>query len=116
MTTSSVLPADITVLHVADCPSVTPLLERLEAAATLAGLPITTTLRLVESDEDAVALDFPGSPTMLIDGADPFPTGGGPSYGCRLYEFEGRIDGAPSTSQLTAALLAAAAGRARGPD
>jgi len=111
MSTSMIRPADITVLHVQDCPSVTPLLERLLVAADLAGVSITTTLRVVESESEARAIAFAGSPTILIDGTDPFASEGVTSFGCRLYEFDGQLDGAPSMSQLTAALLAASAGR-----
>ena len=111
MTTTSIRPADITVLHVRDCPSVTPLLERLLVAADLAGVSITTTLRVVESEAEASEIAFAGSPTVLIDGTDPFPSEGVTSFGCRLYEFGGQFDGAPSMSQLTAALLVASAGR-----
>lgn len=109
MSTSTIRPADITVLHVRDCPSVTPLLERLLVAADLAGVSITTRLRVVESEARAIA--FVGSPTVLIDGTDPFPSEGVTSFGCRLYESGGQLDGAPSMSQLTAALLVASAGR-----
>lgn len=111
MTTTSIRPADITVLHVRDCPSVTPLLERLLVAADLAGVSITTTLRVVESEVEASEITFAGSPTVLIDGTDPFPSENVTSFGCRLYEFGGQFDGAPSMSQLTAALLVASAGR-----
>ena len=70
---ASVGPAVITVLHVRDCPSVAPLLERLLAAADLAGVSISTTLRVVDSEPEANEIGFAGSPTVLIDGTDPFP-------------------------------------------
>ncbi len=111
MSTSMIRPADIMVLHVRDCPSVTPLLERLLVAADLAGVSITTTLRVVESESEARVIAFAGSPTILIDGTDPFASEGVTSFGCRLYESGGQLDGAPSMSQLTAALLVASTGR-----
>jgi len=113
MSTSTIRPADIMVLHVRDCPSVTPLLERLLVAADLAGVSITTTLRVVESESEARVIAFAGSPTILIDGNDPFASEGVTSFGCRLYESGGRLDGAPSMPQLTAALLAASSARLR---
>ena len=115
MSTTSIRPADITVLHVRDCPSVSPLLDRLVVAAGLAGVTITTTLRVVESEAEARAIAFAGSPTLLIDGRDPFESEGVASFGCRLYESGGHLDGSPSMSQLTAALLVASTGRDRAP-
>ncbi|MGW2705338.1 hypothetical protein [Streptomyces sp. NPDC001340] len=46
------------------------------------------------------------SPTVLIDGVDPFAVPGAPaSLSCRLYlEPEGRIEGAPSLADLGRAL------------
>jgi len=105
-------PVDVTVLHVHACPSVTVLLERLHIAADLAGVAVTTTLRVVASEQEAIELGFSGSPTVLVDGSDPFESGG-VSYGCRLYEFGGRLDGAPSMSQLNAALLVASSSHHR---
>jgi hypothetical protein len=47
-----------------------------------------------------------GSPTVLVDGADPFRVPGtGPSVSCRLYRgADGSAGGAPSVSELRAAL------------
>lgn len=105
MTSPSLRPVDVTVLHVEDCPSVSPLLDRLDVAAGIAGVTITTTLQLVESEAAAKEISFAGSPTLLLDGRDPFESEGVTSFGCRLYESGGRLDGAPSMAQLTAALL-----------
>lgn len=51
-----------------------------------------------------------GSPTLLIDGVDPFAEPGlRPSLSCRLYhDDDGRTSGAPSASQLRQAILKAA--------
>ena len=50
-----------------------------------------------------------GSPTVLIDGSDPFAApGADASLSCRLYRDEaGRVQGAPSAGQLRAALAEA---------
>ena len=47
-----------------------------------------------------------GSPTLLIDGRDPFAVpGAGPALACRLYETEdGRLYGAPTVAALRRAL------------
>ena len=50
-----------------------------------------------------------GSPTLLINGADPFASRGEPpSLSCRLYrDAEGRLGPAPSVAALRQALAAA---------
>lgn len=53
--------------------------------------------------EDAPA-DFPGSPTILVDGRDPFPTAVPAGPTCRRYETEAGPDGAPSIAQLVTIL------------
>ena len=47
-----------------------------------------------------------GSPTLLIDGVDPFAVPGQPpSMSCRLYrDDDGQASGAPSAGQLRQAL------------
>jgi hypothetical protein len=59
----------------------------------------------VESPERAHEIDFRGSPTVLIDGADPFRDHSAPiGLSCRLYRTEGVTEGAPSLEQLRAVL------------
>jgi hypothetical protein len=92
------------VLYVPDCPNLPPLLERLGEATDL---PVTT--RVIESDEQATEFGMNGSPTLLIDGADPFTADGcACGVSCRLYrDPDGRIVPAPSVEQLRAAITAA---------
>jgi hypothetical protein len=61
--------------------------------------------RLVESQEDAEQLGFRGSPTILVDGVDPFAKSDDPvGLACRIYfTGEGREE-APSMDQLRSAL------------
>jgi HAMP domain-containing protein len=95
------------VLHVPDCPNLPPLLERLGSITDA-----TVTTREVSSDSEAVALGMAGSPTLLINGRDPFAPPGGCECGlsCRLYRDEhGRVVPAPSISQLREAIAAAGA-------
>lgn len=87
------------VLHVPDCANLTPLLERL---AEVTDLPVTT--RMIRSDEEAERFGMAGSPTLLVDGVDPF-AGGECSVSCRLYRDEsGRAVAVPSVVQLRAVL------------
>jgi hypothetical protein len=62
--------------------------------------------RVVTSQPDAERLGLTGSPTLLVDGADPFARlGQPPSVSCRLYLDEhGRRSPAPSAGQLRDAL------------
>ncbi len=62
--------------------------------------------RIITSQAEAEQLGMTGSPTLLVDGADPFARPGQPpSISCRLYLDEhGRQSPAPSPGQLRAAL------------
>ena len=91
------------VLHVPDCPNLAPMLERL---AEVTDLPVVT--REIRSEDDAVEVGMAGSPTLLIDGVDPFSFAASAGLACRLYRDEaGRIVPAPSAEQLRVALAAA---------
>jgi hypothetical protein len=81
------------VLHVAGCPHLQAMLDGL-AQATDA----TVATRLIETAEDAERYGMAGSPTLLVDGVDPFGTGGKPSLSCRLYR-----SGVPSVAELRSA-------------
>jgi hypothetical protein len=65
-------------------------------------------LERVESDEDAQRLRFIGSPTILIDGHDPFG-GNEEVFGltCRVYETPEGLAGAPTLGQLREAIRGA---------
>ncbi len=93
------------VLHVPDCPNVAPMLQRLAEASDL---PVTT--RLIETDADAAEFGMAGSPTLLVDGVDPFATTDdrGCAVSCRLYrDPDDRLVPAPSVEQLRDAITAA---------
>ena len=98
----------IEVLTVPECPN-GPLVEQ-RLAEALADCPdVTVERRVTGTAAQAEEYGMHGSPTVLIDGRDPFA---GPrdavSLSCRLYrDEEGRVEGAPSTGQLRAALAEA---------
>ena len=61
--------------------------------------------RRVESHADAVALGFRGSPTVLVDGEDPFTEAAAPvGMACRIYRTDDGQEDAPSVEQLREAL------------
>ena len=98
----------IEVLTVPGCPN-GPLAEQ-RLAEALAGRPgVTVERRVAATAEQAAEYGMHGSPTVLINGRDPFAgPGAAPSLSCRLYRDEqGQVQGAPSTAQLSAALAAA---------
>ena len=60
---------------------------------------------LVGSIEQAEAIGFSGSPTLLIDGVDPFAgEGAAVGFGCRLYRTPDGLAGAPTYQQILATL------------
>jgi alkylmercury lyase-like protein/thioredoxin family protein len=104
----------VEVLTVPDCPN-GPAVRR-HLAEALAGRPgVSVENRVVSTTEEAARYGMHGSPTILIDGRDPFAgPGTAASLACRLYrDAGGRVQGAPSAGQLRDAL--AAAGRLAGP-
>src|SRR5262249_13688943 len=96
---------DITVLAIAGCPHAALLEERL--AAALAGGPPAVIIRRRFTDPGGAArAGLHGSPTVLLDGSDPFAPPGQPaSMSCRLYDNgAGLLEGAPSVGRLRQAI------------
>lgn len=97
---------EVVVVHVPDCPNLPLMLERL---AEVTDVPVRT--QEISTEAGAAAAGMAGSPTLLVDGRDPFagpePRSGGLS--CRLYrDEEGTLVPVPSAGQLRAALTPAA--------
>jgi len=102
---------ELTLLAVPNCPGAAALEELL--AAVLADRPGVTVERREIGDVRAAAeTGMSGSPTLLINGRDPFAVPGqAPSLSCRLYwDAAGRPAPAPSAEALRRALTAAAGG------
>lgn len=93
----------IDVLSVPDCPNRDTTDSRLRAA--LARCQVAAAVRHIEvaTAEDAARLGMNGSPTILLDGRDPFDSGG-PSLSCRLYPTDDGLRGSPTIDQLVGAL------------
>ena len=100
---------DVTVLAIAGCPHAA-LLERRLAAALAGGPPAVIIRRVITDPEEAARAGLHGSPTVLVDGSDPFAAPGQPaSMSCRLYDNgTGRLEGAPSVGRLRQAMGRAA--------
>ncbi len=99
---------ELTLLTVPACPNAAVFEERL--AVALAGHPgAVVHRREVTDDLEAAEAGMHGSPTLLIDAADPFAgPDEPPSLSCRLYrDAAGRTGGAPSVAALRRALAEA---------
>lgn len=95
----------VEVLHVPDCPNAQPTLARLDEALAAVGRAARVTSIVIETTDAARARGMRGSPTVLIDGTDPFETpGGGGELACRRFRTAAGLAGAPTTDQLIAAL------------
>lgn len=90
----------ITILTVPECPNVPVVQERITEA--LDGRAAVIDLVEVFEEGEAARWGMTGSPTVLLNGTDPFPIPGAPpSVSCRLYrDAGGRTDGAPSVQAL----------------
>lgn len=96
---------DVTVQYFDGCPSWRTALERVDVASARAGVPVRVSTVAVTSDADADRLGFTGSPTVLLDGADPFAQpGASAALACRLYATPDGMAGSPTVDQLAAAL------------
>lgn len=96
----------ITIQYLPDCPNRALAEARVETALQHLGASRpTVTLQEIHDETEATQVGFHGSPTILIDGVDPF-AGQSPSVGfaCRIYPADGHTDGAPTVEQLLAAI------------
>lgn len=77
--------------------------QRLRVVAERRGLRVEH--RLVTTAEEAEAARFRGSPTILIDGRDPFAVDDQPcGLACRIYPTPSGPAGSPTVEQLEAVL------------
>ena len=91
----------ITIQYFTGCPNWRLAEQRVRQAMADVGLTGVLDLVAVETPEEAERLGFRGSPTVLIDGCDPFAEEGAPvGLACRLYRTEQGAQGAPTIAQL----------------
>ena len=100
---------EVQLLHFDCCPHWTVMEVRLRQALDLAGYAETIENCLVETQEAANEYRFAGSPSILLDGRDPFPSHSG-EFGltCRVYPTSGGPAGAPTVEHLAEAIKDAA--------
>ena len=93
---------DVRLRYFDGCPSWKTTYERLHDVLDELGLSaVEPILERVETPEEAERLRFVGSPTLLIDGRDPFD-GSETTFGlaCRIYETPDGLAGSPTRQQL----------------
>lgn len=95
----------IELLVVPGCPHEAAASELIRAAVGSAGVSASVTRTVIATEQEAVARGFVGSPTILVNGADPFAQPG-QSIGlaCRLYPTADGLRGAPELGELSGAI------------
>jgi hypothetical protein len=90
---------NVELLYFEGCPNSRIVDDRLTALESELGFKLSR--REVATPEDAERLGYRGSPTMLVDGIDPF-VGGQARIGlsCRIYETPAGPAGCPTDEQL----------------
>jgi hypothetical protein len=98
---------DVTLLYFEDCPNWLVANERLETLlAEHPGMSITR--HVVDTPEEAERTRFRGSPSILINGIDPFAEPDDPfGLSCRVYQTPAGPAGSPSLDQLRDAVIKA---------
>lgn len=97
----------ITFLYYEDCPSHDQALARLRSIMAEEGIQADVEIVKVETDNQAQALAFVGSPTIRVNGQDIDPPAVTAHYAltCRAYQLEdGRISPLPSAEMIRRAL------------
>jgi len=96
----------VSLFYFAGCPHWTVAEERIRAALAQVGRDGRLVRHvLVESQADADRLGFVGSPTILVDGRDPFANGADqPALACRVYRTPDGLAGSPTVEQLVEVL------------
>ena len=102
---------DLKLLVTPDCPHEQPTAVLLRTALDDVGLTkVGFATTVVFTTEDAQRLGFTGSPTILVNGQDPFAVPGAlPALACRIYPGPDGPTGMPPLRELRQALKRAAA-------
>lgn len=94
---------NVTLLYFDGCPNWQVADQRLRELQDEMGFAVG--YPTVETPEEAERLGFAGSPTLLVEGVDPFATGEEPSgLACRVYATPEGPQGSPAVSQLRGVL------------
>ena len=96
----------IEILYFDGCPSYRAVEQTLRGVLAERGIGAEVDLVAVDTDEEASRRRFPGSPTVRVDGEDPFPVPDRAGYalGCRMYATPEGLRGSPTAEMLKEAL------------
>ncbi|QIM21906.1 hypothetical protein G7075_13535 [Phycicoccus sp. HDW14] len=102
---------DIELLVIPDCPNDDAAAELIRTAVADTRVRATITRTVIASLGDAQQRGFSGSPTILLNGVDPFARPDAPvALSCRLYSTPEGLRGIPALRDLRQALKQVAAG------
>lgn len=92
----------VTIQYFDGCPHWETAASRLrEILRGVPGNHVELEYQLIDSPETAERVGFHGSPTILVDGHDPFATGDEPiGMTCRVYRTDDGARGMPTETQL----------------
>lgn len=97
----------VTVQYMPDCPNWQTALANVREALRVTGATDDVRLVAVTTSEEAIAIGFRGSPTVLIDGRDAFAgESSGVGLSCRVFGTAEGLAVAPTVDQLVTALRA----------
>ncbi len=95
----------VSVLYFGECPNWREGGQRLQQALAEVGHAGTEiSFVAVETEADAAAVGFQGSPTFTVDGEDLFPGCAGGALTCRVYTTADGLAGLPEVADLVTAL------------
>lgn len=94
----------IDILYVTGCPNLAAARSRVQEALQDAGASAVVEELEILTQTDAQRFGMHGSPTILIDGHDPFRLTEEPSLACRLYSTAATVEGAPTVAALVEVL------------
>lgn len=95
----------VELLHIIACPNTAIAAAHARAALNALGRDdMQVELVTIHTETEAAGTRFGGSPTILVDGDDLFPTTPVRSLACRVYATENGFAGAPTAAQIEAAL------------
>ncbi len=102
----------VEILYFDGCPTYTATEETLKGVLADEGVEAEVEMVEVNTDEEAQCLQFPGSPTVRVDGRDLFPAGERENWrlGCRVYATPEGLKGYPTAGMLKEALKKGEAG------
>jgi uracil DNA glycosylase len=104
------MPAQVTIRYFDGCPNWKVALDRVhEALEQVAATNTEVVFEKIESHEQAERVGFLGSPSVLIEGRDPFAYPDSQvGLSCRVFRTESGAEGAPSVRQLVKVLRGSA--------